>query len=137
MPPDVAQFHEREEPMQRFRELTEKDVVFSVEAEPEHIPIEGNAMASGDDAADQECYDWIHAELDRGNEWAWCSVKVTAAFGNFEGTAYLGACSYKSEADFREPGGYFDDLKTEALDDLNQQWRDALDKAAAILGVPS
>jgi hypothetical protein len=113
--------------MAAFRELTEAEVTFSVTLEPEYIPIEGNAMASGDPAADQEVYDWIRAELARGNEWAWCSVKVTAEWNGYQAADYLGCCSYESEADFRAPGGYFDDMRKNALDALNENVKRALD----------
>jgi hypothetical protein len=113
------------------RRLKPEDVTFTVTAEPEDMPIEGNALASGDDAEDERCYAEIRDQLDRGNEWAWCSVKVAASISvtikrkgrvdevvMLEGCDYLGCCSYKNKADFCEPGGYFDDMKAEALDDL-------------------
>lgn len=104
-----------------FRKLTENEVTFLVEHEPEDMPLEGNAMASGDDAVDQECYRYIRTELANGNDWAWCIVKVTATWQGFEGSDYLGGCSYTSEADFRQAGGYFDDMRAAALDALNER----------------
>lgn len=50
--------------------------------------------------------------------WPWCSVTVTANYGDFEGDDVLGGCSYGSQADFMEPGGYFDDMKRSAVHDL-------------------
>jgi hypothetical protein len=41
----------------------------------------------------------------------------------FLGDDYLGCCSYESEEDFRAPGGYFDDMKRAALDELNEKVR--------------
>ena len=83
---------------------------------PETTEIEGNVMASGDDAADRQ------AELDvrtkaQSNTWAWCQVEVRASFDGVEGADYLGCCSYESEEDFRN-GGYFDDMREQALDAL-------------------
>ena len=95
-------------------------VEYSIECLPEETSVKGNALASGDDAQDKEAEDWILAELDRGNEWAWCTVKVTATLGAFRGVDYLGCCSYHSEADFCQPGQYFEDMKGEALDDLKR-----------------
>src|SRR6266478_4171182 len=102
------------------KKLKPEDVEFIVTCEPEDTRIEGNAMASGDDAQDEECYAWIRDQLERGNEWAWCCVKVVARIAvtlkrdgrvdddvALEGVDYLGGCSYKSEADFCQPGGYF------------------------------
>jgi len=101
------------------RTLTADEVTFTIECLEEDLQIEGNAMASGDDAVDQGVYDWIRGELERGNEWAWCCVKVTAAWGGFRGEDYLGGCSYRSREDFEQSNGYCADMKDRALDDLN------------------
>ena len=37
-------------------------------------------------------------------DWAWCDVTVIARFSDLTGTAYLGQCSYKDEADFKSDG---------------------------------
>ena len=52
--------------------------------------------------------------------WGWCDIEVIAKIGNLEASAYLSACSYKSEEDFRQEGGDFNDLKDEALDYLER-----------------
>jgi hypothetical protein len=104
--------------------LTAEDVEFTIEAEPEDIPVRGNAMMSGDDDFDRKVEDEIIADLEDGNEWAWCSVKVAAKWKRWEGRAYLGCCSYKNEKDFCQPGGYFEQMKEEALEDLNRQIAD-------------
>lgn len=104
------------------------DVTFRVICEPEDIPVRGNAMASGDDAADRECEDEIIRRLERGDIWAWCSVTVRAEYRGFLGTDHLGACSYASEKDFREPGGYFDDMCREAFDQLIANMKDAAER---------
>lgn len=92
-------------------------------AEPEDVPVRGNAIASGDDAVDKACEDGILADLE-WNEWAWCVVRCTAKLGSFTGTAYLGACSYKDRADFLA-GGYAEQMAAEARDDLIEQLTDA------------
>ncbi len=107
--------------------LTADQVEFEVECLPEDISVEGN-FASGDEEADREMERRIMADLESGNEWAWCTVRVTARYGDFEGVDYLGACSYASKADFCQPGCYFDDMKKEALDDLNRKVRAAVEK---------
>ena len=101
------------------RPLTADEVTFTVEALPEDIPVRGNAMASGDDAADKEYEDEIISRLDSGDIWAWCHVLVKAKWNGYEGTAGLGGCCYRDEKEFCQPGGYYDDLCTEALHDLN------------------
>lgn len=110
----------------KARKLRAEEVTFTVECLEEEIPVRGNAMASGDDAADREQEEWVFRELDAGNQWAWCTVKVTARWNGIEGVDYLGCCSYRSEADFRAPGGYLDDLKAEALDALNAKIAETL-----------
>lgn len=105
--------------MVKVRELTAEDVEFFLEIEDEDIPVRGN-FASGDDAADKELEDSIIARLNGGDLWAWCCVKVTAKWKGWKGVDYLGACSYESEKDFKEPGGYYDDMKASALADLNK-----------------
>jgi hypothetical protein len=103
----------------KIRTLKPSDVTFTLECLAEDTPVRGNAMASGDDATDREAEDWVNCQLRDGNEWAWCTVKVTAEWQTFRGVAYLGCCSYLSEEDFRV-GGYYESMKDEALDDLNE-----------------
>lgn len=105
--------------MVQLRELTETEVEFILECEPESAPIEGNASAI-DDETDRETAAWIRDQLDAGNEWAWCAVTVTARWKGFTGCDHLGCCSYRSRKDF-EQGGYYEDMKAQALADLNDQ----------------
>ena len=98
------------------RELTADEVEFDIELLPEDASIEGNACAHD---GCEECHAWSRDQLDRGNEWAWCTVRVVAKWEGYEGDDYLSCCSYESEKAFKTPGGYFDDMKAEALKDLN------------------
>ncbi len=107
---------------------------FKIRMEPEDTPVEGNALASGDDEEDRKAEETILEQLNNGNDWAWCRVQVVAAFAGLEGeSTWLGCCSYQSEedfkgekflvkdpgeADFHEGGGYYDDLLKEAAEDL-------------------
>lgn len=102
-----------------MRKLTDKDVTFTIECLPEDLPIDGHCMASGNDQVDRECAQWIYDQLDRGNEWAWCTVRITATWNSYRGVDYLGACSYLSQEDFKQ-GGYYEDMKAVALTDLNE-----------------
>ena len=97
-------------------------VAYRVEVEQDDTPLAGNVLASGDDVQDREAEEWVRSELDAGNDWAWGVVRVTAVHPGlpFVGKAYLGACSYASQEDF-ERGGYFEDMKAEALADLECQ----------------
>jgi hypothetical protein len=114
------------------RELTEADVEFSLTCEPEDVPLEGNVLASGDDEEDRKAEQWVRDQLDSGNEWAWCTVKVTATWGDFEGVDYLGCCSYRSEAEFKTPDGYWPDMRRAALADLNAQVKAAAQRLSRI-----
>lgn len=102
-----------------------EDVEFSIECLPEGLQIEGNASAI-DEETDKEIADNIYEQLDNGNMWAWCCVKVTASYKGIEGTDYLGGCSYKSEKDFKSDG-YYSDMKQQAFDDLISQLKNLND----------
>jgi hypothetical protein len=101
------------------RPLTEADVTFSIECEPEDVPIEGNCSAI-DEKTDRRVANWIRKQLDRGNEWAWCHVIVRARWNGIEGSDALGCCSFRSQEEFTQPDGYYPQMKKEALADLNR-----------------
>lgn len=88
-------------------------IEFSVECLPEPMQIEGNA-SSIDEETDAKIAADIYEQLENGNEWAWCCVRVkaTAYDENGEqityGEDYLGACSYADEMDFLECPYYAD-----------------------------
>ena len=60
-----------------FKPLTREDVTVQVRAEPELVPVEGNACASGNDAFDHEVERDILSRLQQGDLWAWAAVTVT------------------------------------------------------------
>jgi len=101
-----------------IRELKADEVLFKVDAGVSDIPIIGNCSAI-DEETDKAMAEFIVKELLAGNKWVWCDIIVTASWKGFKGHDNLGACSYKDEKDFCEPGGYFDDMKSEALKMLN------------------
>lgn len=90
--------------------LTIKDIEFSIDIEPEYD-------VTPEEDLDPRAARWVRKQLDSGNDWAWCVVKVTASYKGFEGTDYLGASSYKSEKDFKR-GGYYEDMQQRALESL-------------------
>ena len=104
----------------KWKPLSREEVSVCLKAEPEFLPIEGNAMASGDDAFDREVEQGILRRIDQGDVWAWAMVTVTVSWGPFSASDHLGACSYADEDNFRQPGGYFDDMVDQALDELNR-----------------
>ncbi len=112
-----------------MKTLMENDVEIRVECLPEYMPIKGNASAIDEDT-DRETENEIQRQLEDGNVWAWCCVKVSAHWHGLEGADCLGGCFYKSQADFCAPGGYYDDMKARALEDLNAQVLDIVTAAA-------
>lgn len=104
----------------KFKLPSIEDVTFEIEAQEEDMSVKGNASAI-DEETDKETEDYINAQLDNGNIWAWCVVKVTAKYKGHEGTDYLGGCSYESEKDFVKNSGYYEDMKQTAYDDLISQ----------------
>ena len=101
------------------RPLTADEVEFAIEVHPEDAPIAGNCSAI-DAETDSATEAWITDQLEQGNAWAWCCVRVVARWEGFEGDDWLGCCSYESEATFCEPGGYFGDMLARALEALNE-----------------
>lgn len=97
-------------------------ITYDLAIAPDDIEVRGNAQASGDNAADKQAEDAILARLDNGETWAWACVRVTASIEveghTFEGTDYLGCCSYRDTAEFIQSGEYYDDMKAEARHDL-------------------
>lgn len=100
---------------------TDKPVVtYELTYTQDDTPVRGNAMASGDDDQDRAVEDQIIADLNRGNDYAWACVEVTARCGRFSGVAYLWRCSYNSEKELIQDL-FTDDtygLKDEACQDL-------------------
>jgi hypothetical protein len=60
------------------------------------------------------------------NEWAWCCVKVSATYKGITESEYLGACSYKDEADFRACD-YFKDMARCCIECLAVKLKDIQD----------
>jgi len=108
-------------------------ITYRIECLPEDAQIEGNCSAV-DPETDKQTAQWIRDQLERGNEWAWCMVRVTAVLVSDDleltGYAYLGCCSYQSDHDFMS-GGYYDDMKKEAFADLITSLKYLASKGAA------
>lgn len=102
-----------------LRELTldEVEVELTIDTD-EHGP-EG-CFATDEPDKDEELVREIRERVASGDVWAWCTVTVEARWNGFVGTDVLGGCSYKDEADFKEEGGYYQQMVAEALDELNR-----------------
>ncbi len=120
-----------------MRKLTKRDVEFVLTAEFDDLPVRGNAMASGDDALDKKVEDEIIARLERGDVWAWAAVTVEARWQGFVGRDHLGACCYRDERDFKHSEGYYPDMCSVALDDLNRKIQETADKLKSLQEVQS
>lgn len=97
--------------------LTLSQIDWEIICHPENIPIEGNALASGDDEEDEKEYRRIYRELDSGNQWAWCCVEMKGTFKGLSASDFLGGYSCDSEEDFKT-GGYFEDMQQIVLSEL-------------------
>jgi hypothetical protein len=108
-----------------MKTLKIEDISFEAIAHEETTPIEGNAMASGDDASDKRTEKMIYRQLENGNEWAWCTIEVKGTYKGLEASDYLGCCSYKSEKDFKKDG-YYKDMQQTVFEDIQKQLEDIL-----------
>lgn len=86
-----------------------KNAAITFDALDEDIPVKGNAMCSGDDKLDMEVENEIIERLNNGDLSAWFCAKVTAEYLGFKYSDYLGACSYRSFAEFIN-GDYYADM---------------------------
>lgn len=89
------------------------DLEWDVCIEFDPTPIEGNALASGDDAEDRAQEQWIHDQLESGNEYAWCWVSLKVTWREFEANDSLGCVSCASKADFEK--SFLADMKNDLL----------------------
>ena len=86
------------------------EIHFNIEAVPELLPLEGNLVCSGNDEADRILESQILHQLNQGNTWAWCTIKVTASYRGLEASDYLGGCSYRDALDFLA-SDYYQDMR--------------------------
>lgn len=105
----------------KIRKLEEKEVTFLLEIEEEGRPVDGHFCDTEEPEKDRAMEAEIKERLLLGETWAWCTVKVTAVWKEMSGVDYLGCCSYKDEAEFTQEGGYYEGMKSEALDALNRE----------------
>ena len=112
-----------------MRPLSLTEVTVSVIAEEEWSPVKG-AFDSGvpdyreeEEALEKEILD----RLSKGDDWAWCSIKVTVEWENHSASTYLGCCSYESEEDFKQDA-YFHEMVEVALTELNHNLQQMAEK---------
>jgi len=73
-----------------------KDADINIQCLPEDMPYIGNCSAISE-CIDKENEAWITDQLESGNQWAWCLVKVSVTFMGITKDEYLGGCSYTDE----------------------------------------
>jgi hypothetical protein len=91
----------------RFPEIDQ--VKFQTRPEEEDYP---------PDFDDPEMNRSIQEKVQSGNEWAWCTIVVSAVWNGFVGEARLGGCSYESEENFLEDYAQHDWMMCDAYNDL-------------------
>lgn len=96
------------------------DCVINVDAIPEEASIIGNASAI-DEITDKITEYNIQKKLELGNDWAWCTVKVTVIYkGILTAKDYLGCCSYDSKQDFID-SEFYQDMVDNCIEELHEQ----------------
>ena len=106
-----------------------EEITWEISVEIDHIPVRGNAIASGDDKYDRRVENRILKRLENGDPWAWGSVCVTGTWEGIEEREYLGACSYRNEQDFIR-SGYYDEMRNSIRDEIQFH----ADRIAAAIG---
>lgn len=120
----------------KINSLLFQDVKFEVEIEPEDLPVRGNVIESGDLQYDKSVEDEIIAELNSGNIYVWCCIKVTAKWKTWSGVTYLGGCSSKSEKELlSDNADLIEGLKNEALYDLNDTLKNVFNELQDLIDV--
>lgn len=101
----------------KAKTLTLEDITWNLIAKQDDIPVKGNCSAI-DPETDEKAEQWINDQLEAGNVWAWASVEVRGSYKGLTASDYLVGCSYRSEDDFKQPGGYYDDMRAAVLEQL-------------------
>lgn len=96
-----------------LRTLDYEDLTVSVRCEPDNDVLPEHQLPVS--LARQ-----VRADLEGGNQWAWCQVTVSAEFEGMVAHRYLGGCNYASEDDFRK-GDYYTSMLAECLDELQER----------------
>ncbi len=98
--------------------IEECEVTLVAEDETEHPR---GCFDSGDPRRDEELVGDILRKLNGGDIWSWFCAKVTVTWNSLEETDYLGCCSYESEEDFKQKGGYYQGMVDECLGRIQER----------------
>jgi len=110
----------RENMEAKLRKYVEENITFEIECLPEHMHPEGMAICSGDEDYDRQVVAKILEDLENGNEWSWCVVKVSGSVNGVSSEEYLGGCSYESQESF-ENDLYCEDMKSSVIDEITKE----------------
>lgn len=101
-----------------------KTIQFNTIEDLENLGAEVEFEALNEDTApdfdNEEDIKEIERQYNNGNEYAWFCAHVTVKYKGLEADDYLGCCSYKSERDFKENSGYYDDMVRGCIDEINR-----------------
>lgn len=105
-----------------MKTLDFNDVIFELIVTPEDMQLEGNLICSGDAEFDAQIIDETLQRVNSGDVWAWCTVELRGTYrGVLTASDYLGGCSYANEQEFKQEGGYYQDMKQSVLRLLQDQ----------------
>jgi len=82
------------------------EIQYKIEAEQDDTPILGNLCCTDDPEQDTKEENEVFRRLNNGDIYAWCLIKVTASFGRFSYSDYLGGNSLKDEKEVEEQVEY-------------------------------
>ncbi len=105
--------------------LKPEDVEIEIEIAEEDVSPRVYFKLSDDAEPDEEQDRRMVEDIEKAltcNLWAWCTARVRVqAYGQTGQSHWIGACSYTDEEDFMRPGGYFENMLNEAIEDLERQ----------------
>lgn len=120
--------------MMKPRPLTESEVTFTADLQPEDMPYEGHFSDARDVA-------FIRKRLEADQQEAWCCISVIATWNGIRGTAHLGGVSLDcgQHPSGEKVGRAADEMAREhgmleeALDDLNRKIAERFAELAPLL----
>ncbi len=104
----------------KIKEYVQNNIDLKIECLEEETCVRGNVCASGDDDFDREEENKIIEELESGNPWAWCIVKVSGSCNGIYAEDYLGGCSYEDQESF-ERNLYFDVMRDSVINQITEE----------------
>jgi hypothetical protein len=122
-----------EDPLPAIR-VTKADVTITLRAEENDIGPEESYNIPGIKQSPRDAKHFVDAVedmIDKHGLWGWCQVTLTARVGPLKGEAHMGGCSYESDDDFIQNSGYYNDMVSDAIADL----QNSIDATYALIHV--